>query len=257
MLQLRVLFVLGSICWVAVPGFTQAPAPETSLKTKTEKVLKKAFDIETGQDLPDKPQPYQPLTVKGKFDYFKKDATNPFTFIEAGITAGSWQVFNEQPYGDDGMRGFGEDYGAALAQREMTSFLARFAIPTVLHQDPRYFAAPKQYSAFRRGVYAASRVLLTKADSGRQTFNGSYILGGVASASIGSAFIRNHDAWTIAQDFSINMGVDAGTNVLKEFWPSLSAKARIPKKLKVVGDFFLGGQGMPNPKDCETESPKR
>ncbi len=187
-----------------------------------------------------------PLTPREKFDYFVQYAKSPYTFGSALITTASWHVRGDPPYGP-GMAGFGKSYGAALSQREIAAMLQRWAVPTVFHEDPRYFRAPAGEDILQRGVYAVSRIVLTKGDDGGDRLNCSYLLGGFASAAIGNAYIRNRDYRDVTQDFFLNMANDAAHNVAREFWPSIRPK-NPRSKFRRLGDLLIGPQGLPNPK---------
>lgn len=195
-------------------------------------------------ELPNSPS-YSPLTPKQKFDYFVEYAKSPMTFGSALVTAASWHAYGDPPYGT-GMAGFGESYVAALGQREIAALLQRFAIPVAFHEDPRYFRAPDGDNILERGLYAVSRVIFTKADNGKARFNASYLLGGLASAAIGNAYIRNRNYGSVTGDFFLNMGNDAAFNIAREFWPSVRLKCP-GKKLRKLGDILIGPQGLPNP----------
>jgi hypothetical protein len=188
---------------------------------------------------------YTPLTRKEKLEFFKAGATSGYTFISAGVTAASWHAYGDPPYGP-GWANFGKSYGAALGQRELGFFLQRYAMPVIFHEDPRYFAAPVNENGFKRGVYAASRLVLTQADSGKQKVNCSYLLGGLASAMIGNAYIRQRDYGGVARDFFVGMGTDAAYNIAREFWPSLRGKFPT-RQLRRLGDVVIGPHGLPNP----------
>ena len=132
--------------------------------------------------------------------------------------------------------------------------LQRWAIPALFHEDPRYFRAPADEGVLQRGVYAISRVVLTKGDDGRDQLNCSYLLGGYASAAIGNAYIRNRDYSSVTQDFFLNIANDAAYNVAREFWPSIRPKN--PKsKLRRLGDLLIGPQGLPNPRERDWSGP--
>jgi hypothetical protein len=196
-------------------------------------------------ELPNAPS-YTPLTPKEKFKYFEDYARSPFTFGSALVTAVSWQVYGDPPYGP-GAAGFGESYVAAVGQREIAALLGRFVIPTAFHEDPRYFRAPPGENVAGRSMYAISRLFLTKADNGRDRINASYLLGGFASAAIANAYIRNRDYGSVTHDFFLNMGSDAAFNIAREFWPSV--RPHFSKKLKKLGNILIGPQGLPNPKE--------
>ncbi len=203
--------------------------------------------VRSRHELPNAPSyNYHPLTPREKFDYFVQYAKSPYTFGSALITTASWHVRGDPPYGP-GMAGFGKSYGAALSQREIAAMLQRWAVPTAFHEDPRYFRAPAGEDILQRGVYAVSRIVLTKGDDGGDRLNCSYLLGGFASAAIGNAYIRNRDYRDVTQDFFLNMANDAAHNVAREFWPSIRPK-NPRSKFRRLGDLLIGPQGLPNPK---------
>jgi hypothetical protein len=217
------------------------------MRSQAVTIFRAPLVAKSTRELPNAPSyRYRPLTPKQKFEYFVDYAESPFMFGSALITAATWHMYGDPPYGP-GMAGFGKSYGAALSQREIAAMLQRWAVPALFHEDPRYFRAPAGEDILQRGVYAVSRVVLTKADDGRDKFNCSYTLGGLASAAIGNTYIRNRDYSNVTRDFFLNMANDAGYNVAREFWPSIRPKN--PKsKIRRLGDLLIGPRGLPNPK---------
>jgi len=202
------------------------------------------FPVKPLRDYPNAPS-YTPLTRHQKYDYFVDGAKSSQTFVSAAVTAASWHAYGDPPYGT-GWDGFAESYAAALGQRELGFFLQRYAMPVMFREDPRYFAAPAKDGTLKRGMYAASRLVLTQADNGRTKVNCSYLLGGLASSLIGNAYIRQRDSGSVAQDFFINMGTDAAYNIAREFWPDI--RGSFPSKaLRKLGDVVIGPHGLPNP----------
>ena len=56
------------------------------------------------------------------------------------------------------------------------NYLVIFALPTILHEDTRYFAMGDG-GFVKRGTYAASRIFITPNYHGHNTFNASEIFG--------------------------------------------------------------------------------
>jgi hypothetical protein len=243
-LQVRTLGII--VVWSALPSLAQMTAPTMNSQPITI-FHAPPSSVKNAQVLPNAPSyTYHPLTPRQKFNYFLKYAKSPYTFGSALITSAAWHARGDPPYGP-GMSGFGKSYGAALSQREIAAMLQRWAVPTLFHEDPRYFRAPPDENVLQRGTYAAGRVFLTKGDDGRGRLNCSYLLGGFAAAAIGNAYIQNRDYQDVTHDFFLNMVNDAAHNVAREFWPSIRPKN--PKsKIRRLGDLFIGPQGLPNPK---------
>jgi hypothetical protein len=117
-----------------------------------------------------------------------KDSYSPMNFGGMLASAGYEQLRNGQPnYGTD--RGaFGERLGAA-AIRETTQGVFTDAIfAPLLHEDPRYYIEGSQYGTFHRALYAASRPLISRTDSGRTTLNGALLLGYASSTLLTNAY---------------------------------------------------------------------
>ena len=92
-------------------------------------------------------------------------------------------------------------------------------MPVLLHEDPRYFRMAKG-SAARRTWYAVSRIVITRTDSGHNSFNYAEFLGnGIASAVGLSYYTDNRSVGDYAQNWATQLGTDAFSQVLKEFWP--------------------------------------
>jgi hypothetical protein len=221
-------------------GLPESPSRERIERSNGEQI----YPAKPLREYPDAPS-YTPLTRHQKYEYFLDGAKSGQTFVSAAVTAASWHAYGDPPYGT-GWDGFGKSYGAALSQRELGFFLQRYAMPVMFREDPRYFAAPTKDGTFKRGMYAASRLVLTQADNGRTKINCSYLLGGLMSSLVGNAYIRQRDSSSVAQDFFINMGTDAAYNIAREFWPDM--RASFPSKaLRKLGDIVIGPHGLPNP----------
>ena len=72
-------------------------------------------------------------------------------------------------------------------------------------------------------VYSISRVFLTRADSGHQTFNASKMLGGAASQAIADLYVpgERQGLDPIVGRVTFNLMRDAGLNMVHEFWPDV------------------------------------
>lgn len=181
------------------------------------------------------------LTPSEKFGIFERDAVNPLTFLSAGVTAG-YNTINERVYGS-GWDGFGKNYGSAIAEHETSSFLGNYLFPTLLNQDPRFHPSGKD-GFWKRSTFAASRVLITRNDAGKRTINTSYLLGVLVSTAIGNLYRppRYRSVGQTWMDFGSTVGGDAGTNVVKEFWPEISKRLKpiTPKRLRKLEDSLIG-----------------
>ena len=206
----------------AVNG-TPPDAPEPKLE-RVKAMVKKEVEKAIDQSCPPLQQ-WRPLTAGQKFQLFLKRTTSPRTFAGAAIdaTADKWQ--NDNMEYARGFAGYSQHYAVELAAGESDAFFSTFLIPIVLKQDPRYFRNPN-LPFLKRTLYALSRVVITRTDSGHQTFNASYVVGSAASQALSDIYIPGHaqGLHPIADRLTFNLARDAGFNLLHEFWPDLRRK---------------------------------
>ena len=93
--------------------------------------------------------------------------------------------------------------------------------PSLLHQDPRYFRKVNG-PVKSRLLYASTRILVTRTDSGKWWFNASEFIGNGTVASIGNWYYPDARGFgpTMQRMFT-QIGTDTISNVLKEFWPDI------------------------------------
>ena len=171
----------------------------------------------------------QPLKPRGKLAIAWQDTTDRAIFLQSAFIAGIGQATNGNPSFGQGMGGYGKRFGAAYADFTIQNWMTEGLFPTVLHQDPRYFRRRKG-SGPSRLAYATSRLFITRTDSGKHQFNYSEVLGGAASLAISNAYHPDGRGFTDnAQRYGVQLGFDAASNVLKEFWPDL--KRKLPRRI--------------------------
>jgi hypothetical protein len=168
---------------------------------------------------------FEPIPVKQKFKLAAEDAFDPFSWVITGIYAGVAQWGNNYPGYGQGAQGYAKRYGAAFADGAIGNFMTEAILPTLVHQDPRYFRLG-QGGAWKRVGYALSRVAVTHADSGGWQFNTSEIAGNAVAAGLANLYYPdgNRSAKDTSEKFALNIVSDAGFNVLKEFWPDMRRK---------------------------------
>ena len=96
--------------------------------------------------------------------------------------------------------------------------------PAMLHQDPRYFRKGSGSIMSRTG-YALSRVIITDKDGGGKQFDYSEWLGNATAVAISQAYHPDNRTAADATEFLLEqVGTDAISQVLKEFWPDIKRK---------------------------------
>jgi hypothetical protein len=208
----------------STPPPVPAPAPDRNVRRLVEAEVKKEVEKALDQSYP-AVDTWHPLTARQKFDVFLWSTYRPRTFAGAAVDAAFDKIQNDNSQYETGFRGVCQHYGIELATSETNVFFERFLIPTALKQDPRYFRNPN-LPFMKRALYSMSRVVLTRSDSGHQTFNASYVLGGAASQALSDLYVpgQRQGMYPIADRLTFNLARDAGFNLLHEFWPDVRRK---------------------------------
>ena len=172
-----------------------------------------------------------PLTPGQKFKVVARGVFDPMEFVLVGFVAGLGQASDSDPSYGQGAQGYAKRYGTAYGDNAIENFMAYAVFPSVLHQDPRYYELG--HGGFRkRAVHALSRVVITRSDSGQTQFNYSELLGASSAAAISTYAYHppsERSFGNVATVWVTQMGWDAATYMVKEFWPDLRKK---PKKDK-------------------------
>jgi hypothetical protein len=128
-----------------------------------------------------------PLTPRQKFKLAMVVSRDPLTFMTTGITAGIEQANNDFSGYGPGIGGYGQRYAATYGDRLSATFLGAAILPSLLHQDPRYFYRGHG-SVIHRALYAISTVVICKGDNGKWQPNYSNVLGNIGSAEIATLY---------------------------------------------------------------------
>jgi hypothetical protein len=187
-----------------------------------------------------------PLTTGQKFKVVARGAFDkvqiPWYLTLAAIS----QAQNSEPGYGQGWEGYGKRFASAYADGAIENFMTSAVFASLLHQDPRFFQYSEGGVAHRTG-YALSRIFVTRTDSGHSQFNYSEIFGSALAATISTntyhpkafittrydpttnmvVYVHNASDRTLPNTASVwgtQVGYDALTYVIKEFWPDVHRK---------------------------------
>jgi hypothetical protein len=164
-----------------------------------------------------------PPTAKQAFVIATKNSFDYSAFIFVGITSLLAEGTNTHPPFGKGVPGFGRYYWRGLADKTDGNYLVVFALPTIFHQDERYYSLGRG-SILKRIAYSASRVIVTPDYQGHLSFNASEIFGRGISQGISLAYYpsQTRTFGGIASKYGYAIGRDALTNAFREFWPDIA-----------------------------------
>lgn len=169
---------------------------------------------------------YTPITSKQKMTIATKDTIDYPLFLLGGGLAGIAQIANEHPRFGQGVAGFAHRYFTAYADQAIGNYMTEGILPVLFHEDPRYFMkGAGRGSAGYRTWYAATRIFVTKTDTGRTTFNFSEVVGNSIAAGMGNAYYPGETHLTDnVNRLWEDLATDAISQILKEFWPDVKRK---------------------------------
>ena len=201
------------------PSQSRAPADVPAAKQQPKRILgiMPNYRAVSAGEIPPPPTPKQAFMIatRNSFDYS--------SFIFVGITSLLAESSNAHKQLGKGVEGYGNYYWRGFVDKTDGNYLVIFALPSVLHQDERYFAKGEG-GFFKRGIYAASRILITPNYHGHETFNASEVFGRAMAQGISTAYYPKSDRTigALSVKFGWAMGRDALTNTFREFWPDIA-----------------------------------
>jgi hypothetical protein len=159
----------------------------------------------------------EPLTAGMKFHLAYKGLTHPTFFAFEGLWAGVEQAAHMTDY-RQGARGYGERFGAALASGTSEAFFGNAVLPSLLHQDPRYFYEGSGTKR-SRAWHAIAAPFVCKGDNGKLQPNYSQWGGSLISASLSNTYYPSSQrgAGLVFTNFGTSMGLHVGLGLAQEF----------------------------------------
>lgn len=203
-----------------VPQPNPPPGPITA-KPQTKRILgiiPNFRAVSTDTKLP-------PQTLKEKFITTTQDSFDYSAIVIPTVLAGYNMGLKATPEFGQGTAGYGRYWWHSAVDQTTENYFVEFVFPVLTHEDSRYYTLGKG-SFLKRTGYAVSRAVVTRSDAGKSTFNVSEVLGAGASAGLANAYYpaRERNFPNTATNWGLDVGIDAFTFVLKEFWPDINQK---------------------------------
>lgn len=196
----------------------QVPTPEEQQPQRILGIMPNFRAVSAGT-IPPPPTPRQAFVIASQntFDYS--------SFVFVGITSLIAEGSNTHPQLGKGLPGFWRYSWRGFVDKADGNYLVIFALPTILHEDERYYSMGTG-GFWKRLTYSASRVVITPDYHGRSTFNWSEVLGRGISQGVSLAYYPSQTRTFsgFASKYAYAIGRDALTNVFREFWPDISHK---------------------------------
>jgi len=167
------------------------------------------------------------LSPAEKFRIQFRAAVDPYTFSIAAIVAGFGEAEDSNAGFGWGPEGFGKRAAAAYADNVIGNTIGNAILPSILHQDPRYFRLGHG-SIRHRFFYAIATAFVCKHDNtGKWEPNYSNVLGNMIAGQISNLYYPGGSDSNVGQTVETGLTVTlegAFGSTLEEFWPDLSRK---------------------------------
>ena len=161
-----------------------------------------------------------PLTSKQKFRLALKNASDPGNLLLVGTVAGVQQASDAFSGYGQGAQGYGKRYGADLGNLVIGTFMGGAVLPSLFHQDPRYFY--KGTGTIRsRALYAISSAVICRGDNGRRQPAWASVLGDLSAGGISNLYYAPSDrqgASLTLENGLLGIAGDALNDVFQEFF---------------------------------------
>jgi hypothetical protein len=170
-----------------------------------------------------------PIDAREKFHLFFKSSIDPFQFVAAGVDAGIEQAEDEYAAYDQGFLGYLKRYGASFADGFDGNFFGNAVLPSILHQDPRYFRLGHG-SFTRRAWYSIISNVRCKGDNGKWEPNYSNVAGNFIGGAISNVYYPQTDrglGLTLERGLTVTATGAIGSFAV-EFYPDAVTTAASP-----------------------------
>ena len=158
-----------------------------------------------------------PLTTKLKFRLALKTSTDPVTILGVAVLAGINQAADVPDY-QQGWKGYGERFGAAAADGFSDIMIGGAILPSLLHQDPRYYYQGTGTNK-SRALHALSSPFICRGDNGNLQANYSSLGGDLASAALSNLYYpaSNRGAGLVFENVLLSTSERMLSSLVQEF----------------------------------------
>ena len=172
---------------------------------------------------------YCSLEPRSKLELFFQNSIDPVSILAAGFNSGLDQASDRDPTFGQGGAGYARRFGANFAGQTASRFFGDFLYPTIFSQDPRYYRVGHG-SKRARLLHAVSHTIIAHRDNGNPTFNFTEWLGTASSVALNNVYHPGNQpgAAAAARNGALVVLEDMGFDVLREFWPEVARKFRMP-----------------------------
>jgi len=203
--------VAGLLIVILTPGLTAQTNRSDSTANRAAKT----------PSVPAATAAYVPLNQKERFDSYVHHMFGPETIFRTSAGAGINQLMNTPSEWKQGASGYGLRWSSIYGEHVIHSTVM-YGTSVALHEDNRYFQSG--LTGFGpRLKYALASTFLARHENGTRHLSVSRMSGFVTAAAISRLWQPPSTSHfeNAADSFGVGIGVEAGFNVAREFFPRL------------------------------------
>ena len=169
-------------------------------------------------------KPYPP-GWKYNFTVATHQATDYSTFIFLGLTSLTAEGMNEHSALGKGAGGFYAYTWRGFLDKSDNTYLSAWLLPSLLHEDTRYYALGNEHSISIRALYVISRQGVARTYGGRQTPNFAGLGGKVITQVVSRTYYPPSatNFAVLASKFGYSVMRDVIFSAIREFYPDTAA----------------------------------
>ena len=147
------------------------------------------------------------------------------SFFFLGLTSITAQGFNEHPSLGKGVPGFYAYTWRGFLDKTDGTYLSAFLLPSLLHEDTRYYPLGNGHSIPHRILYVISRQAVARNYDGDPTPNIANLGGKVITQFISQYYYPDGSSGpsVLAEKFGYSVMRDVGFSAIREFYPDAAA----------------------------------
>lgn len=162
---------------------------------------------------------------KYNFTVATHQATDYSTFIFLGLTSLTAEGLNQHPSLGKGVEGFYAYTWRGFLDKTDGTYLSAWLLPSLLHEDTRYYALGAGHSIPMRTLYIISRQGVSRTYGGRNTPNIAGLGGKVLTQVVSRTYYPSNATSfpVLASKFGYSVMRDVMFSAIREFYPDVAA----------------------------------
>ncbi|WP_130419116.1 hypothetical protein [Edaphobacter modestus] len=203
---------------------TSTNSTNSTNSTKKRMVLPRIKLVGSSQQAP-------PQRARDKIELGLRESVTPYAMLGWPLSAGWSHLINGSPNYGVNSEAFAQRLGAAAALNSSKEIFSDGILATAFHQDPRYYQRGRSHKLINRAVYAVTRPVIGRTDSGRTIPNYAFILGTGGAAALTQTYYpeRNVTGTQFARTWITSLGGSAFGSLVSEFGGEAIQWLRISK----------------------------